>query len=94
MEDEIKQSRDILTKEVGKIEIYQRLLRNPDFEIFKKELIEDKVEILMDYMSDCKDSEMPRVRGQIEALRGIIKIFNMTLKRKDEVQDKLQQLEE
>ena len=89
---EIELSREILNKEVSKIAVYQRLLANPDFQTFKQELIDDKVEHLMDIMSDCEDKDLARVRGQIESLRGIIKIFEMTLKRKDEVQNKLQQL--
>jgi len=89
---EIERAREVLSKEVVKIEIYQRLLENPDFQEFKKELIENKIESLMDIMSDCEDKDLARIRGQIEALRGLMKIFEMTLKRKAEVQNKLQSL--
>ena len=89
---EIERAREVLSKEVVKIEIYQRLLENPDFQEFKKELIENKIELLMDIMSDCEDKDLARIRGQIEALRGLMKIFEMTLKRKAEVQNKLQSL--
>ena len=89
---EIERTKELLTKEVGRIDIYQRLLRNPDFQAFKEELIEEKVEQLMDLLADCKDSELARIRGQIEALRGLIKIFEFTLKRKNEVKNKLQEL--
>jgi hypothetical protein len=89
---EIQRAKQILEAEVGKIEIYRRLLVNPDFEIFKKELIYDKLEALLDLMVDCEEKDLPRIRGQVEALRGIVKVFEATLSRREAVQEKLGEL--
>lgn len=91
--NEIEESRKILNKEVGKIDVYDRLLLNPDFKIFKKELIDDKVEALFDILETADDKDLARIRGQMEALRGIKKIFEFTISRKKEVNKKLNELE-
>ena len=89
---EIDKARDILEKEVIRIDVFQRLLQNPDFQVFREELIDNKVDSLMDLLADCEDKDLARIRGQIEALRGIIKIFNAILERKNLVKQKLQEL--
>ena len=92
MSEEIEQAKNILNKEIGKIEIYESLSLNPDFQIFKKELIDDKVEILFDLLETADDKDLARIRGQMEALRSIKKIFEFTLTRKQEVNKKLNEL--
>lgn len=89
---EIEEAKKILNKGVQKIEVYKRLEQNPDFAIFRQELIDDKVEALMDILTDCKPEEVNRVMGQLEALRGIVKIFDFTIKRQNEVKEKLKEL--
>jgi len=89
---EIDRAKEILQKEVSRIDVFQRLYANPDFEVFREELIEKKIDVLMDLMADCEDKDLARIRGQIEALRGIIKVFEMVIKRKEEVRNKLSEL--
>jgi len=92
MEEELEQARKILNKEVGKIEVYERLSQHPDFQLFKKELIDEKIDALFDLLETADDKNLGRIRGQIEALRGISKVFEYTIGRKDQVEEKLKQL--
>jgi len=93
MSEETERAKKILNKEVGKIDVYERLSQLSDFQLFKKELIDEKVEYLFDLLETADDKDLARIRGQIEALRGIKKIFEQTLSRKDEVYKKLKELE-
>jgi len=93
MSEEIERAKNILNKEVGKIDVYEQLSLNPDFQLFKKELIDDKVEMLFDLLETADDKDLARIRGQMEALRGIKKSFEHTLSRKGEVNKKLKELE-
>ena len=91
---ELEQSRNLLSKEVVRIDAYERLSLNPDFQIFRKELIDDKIDPLFDLSQDADEQDKPmvgiRIRGQIEALRGIQKIFKFVLDRKGQVNERLQ----
>jgi len=93
MSEEVERAKEILNKEVGKISVYESLSLNPDFQLFKKELIDEKVEALFDVLETADDKDLARIRGQIEALRGIKKVFEFTLSRKDEVNKKVKELE-
>jgi len=94
MEDvnEIEQHKKLLELETVKIEAYEKLQVNRDFLVFRTSLIDEKIEYLRDLMETAKDEELPRIRGEIEALRGIITKFESTIKRKEEVYDKLKEL--
>lgn len=91
---EIEQSRDLLSKAVTRIDLYERLSLNPDFQEFKKELIDEKIDALFDLLEVADDKNLGRVRGQIEALRGINKIFESVLERKGQINKELTQLKE
>jgi len=94
MEDktEIEQTREILNKEVVKIDVYERLSQQPDFQQFKKELIDEKIETLFDLLETADDTNLARIRGQIEALRGIKKVFEFVVSRKEQVNKRLNEL--
>jgi len=86
---EVERNKDILNQEIGRIDVYDRLLLNPDFQIFEKELIDKKVEMLFDMLETSEEKDLGRIRGQIEALRGIKKIFRFTLARKGEIRERM-----
>ena len=91
-EDEREQAKRVLEKEVVRIESFQRLDVNKDFEVFREELINKKIEILRDLLETAKDDDLPRIRGQLEALRGVITRFKTTINRAEEVHLKLEEL--
>jgi len=93
VEDERGQAKRVLEKEVIRIESFQRLDINKDFEVFKEELINKKIEILRDLLETAKDDDLPRIRGQLEALRGVITRFRTTIDRAEEVHLKLKELD-
>ena len=78
MSEEIERAKEILNKEVGKIDGYERLSLDRDFQLFKKELIDDKIETLFDLLETADDKDLARIRGQIEAHNSLIndKIFH------------------
>jgi len=90
--EELKRAKEILNKEVGRIMEFERLSQNPDFQIFRKELIDDKIDVLFDLLEEASDANLGRIRGQIEALRGITKAFDFVISRKEDVNKRLREL--
>jgi len=89
---EREEAKDTLERETLKIEVYERLNINADFKVYRKDLLEDPIEKLRDLLETAKDEDLPRIRGQLEALRGVITRFETTINRKKEVHSKLDEL--
>ena len=94
MEDEeLRNAREILNREIGKIDVYEQLSIDRNFKIFQKELIDDPVEILLNLLETAEDKEVVGITNQLKALRGITKAFKFTMSRKEEVNRRLKELE-
>ena len=94
MEDlELKNAREVLNREIGKIDSYEQLSVDRNFKIFQKELIDDPIEMLLNLLETAEDKEVVGITNQIKALRGITKAFKFTMSRKQEVSKRLKELE-
>jgi hypothetical protein len=94
METEIDQAKNFLLKEAAKIGCYERLAINPDFQTFRKDLIDDKISILLRELEESTDIEKDKmVKEQYKVLRGIQRLFDDTLARKREVNEKITELD-
>ena len=93
---ELDKAKEILTKEVGFLEVFERLKDNQDFQIFKEELIDKKVDELIAMLSNLDLSKEMNtgiaIQNQIQALKGLMTYFEDRLKRKPDVQNRLKEL--
>jgi len=94
MEDfELKNARETLNREIGKIDSYEQLSVDRNFKIFQKELIDEPIEMLLNLLETSEDKEVVGITNQVKALCGITKAFKFTMSRKEEVNKKLKELE-
>lgn len=93
---ELSRSKDILNKEIERIEYLRRLVSNPDFILFRGEFIEDKIKFLMSQLDDLdiakQTNEAIEIYSQVKALRGMMNLLDSTINRKSAIEDKLKEL--
>ena len=88
---EVEQALKVLQKEQLKIEAFLRLEINQDFQIFLEE-VSKKIEELRNLLEFAKDEDLVNVRAQLQALRGLLSLFKMVISRKEEVAEKIKEL--
>lgn len=93
---EIEKAKELLTKEVGFIEVFERLSINSDFQIFLEELVDKKIDELVRMLSELDlAKEMNTgigIQNQILALKGLRSYFNARIARKENINKQLEQL--
>ena len=89
---ELEEAKDILNREAGKIDAYEQLSLDPNFQLFQKELIDDPIEMLLNMLENTEDEKVVGITNQLKALRGITKAFKFTMSRKEEINKKLKEL--
>lgn len=90
---EAQAAREILEKELGKIDAFERLSINGDFLVYLKE-IDKRKENLRDLLEITKDEDLANVRGQLQATRGVTDLFHQTTARRAEVLDRIKELQD
>ena len=89
---EAQQALDILLKEQEKVNAFSRLEQSRDFQLFLAD-IDKQVEVLRTLLEVAKDEDLANVRGQLKAVRGIINLFKSVISRRDEIAERIKELQ-
>jgi len=89
---EVDLAREQLNKASLSIEVYERLGRNPDFQMFLENVVDKPIYTLLDLMETASNEQLPIIREQIRVLRSIRKHFESTTNRKTEIKNRLEEL--
>lgn len=81
-----------LQKELGKSQAFERLSQTGDFKIFR-EFMEQKKEQYRDLLEVAEDEKLSTVRGGLIALREILDTFDVSIKRMEELQARINELD-
>ena len=91
---EIELQKERLKKEAGRIACYESLSNNSDFKVFKKDLIDDKIEVLLRELEESTDKEVDiKIKELYKCLKGIQRLFDDTIAHKEQNQKALEELE-
>lgn len=93
---EIEQAKEILSKDLTFVEVFERLGNNKDFQIFIREVVDKKLEALQSLMDEVDFIDKPQnaiaIHNQIKVLKGIKSNFTGIIQQKPNIEEQIQNL--
>lgn len=90
---EAQEALESLKRERERIGSYIRLSQNPDFKVFTAE-VEKRKQGLRDLLEIAPNEDLPEIRGQLKALRGMMDLFQATIEREKELSERIKEIED
>jgi hypothetical protein len=94
---ETNQAKEVLAikeKQKNIINCFKALSVNPDFKVYKEEVIDSKIKILRDALEGCSEKEFSKIQSALWAVRGIKDLFEISISREATIAQQIKELKD